>query len=613
MPKASPSILRRLVSAVCPPSSAIRRLSSALWLLPLAWLWFVLIGNLCVEWTYNPQYGYGWAVPFLCLFLLVRNLKRSQVSGFSSQVSSLIPCFSGPVKSEATAPASPPSSAIRHPSSVICRLTSDLRPLTSVFLAFLAFFYLPTRLVQIANPDWRLVSWALALETIGITYCLLSGLRSQVSSLAFPVSGLKFQVSSLRFPLLFFLVSVPWPTLIEYPLIQTLTRMDVSATCDLVGWFGIPAVPHGNVIEVATGMVGIDEACSGIRSFQASLMISLFLGEYYSLVRLRRVLCVLAGFALALLLNLARLSVLAWVAASQGVPAIAKWHDPTGVIILLSCFFALWGIGLWLAPKKQKPEVTSPPSSSLPSDLSQLPTAHCQLTTAPSLRSQVFSLLTSDLRPLTSDLWSAFALAAWLLLVETGVEGWYRIHEARLPVATEWRVAWPTSNATFKELELAQITRQLLRYSDARYASWQDDGLGWQVIFLHWKPGAIAQRMAGEHTPQTCLGASGHKFIGGQDIQYLTVGDMKMPFRFYQLTDTPLPVFEAYCLWDDRTSIRTFEATSLTYAWRISPVLAGQRNPGQRAIEIAVTGADSPGAAQVAVQKLLGKIIVPPR
>ena len=72
------------------------------------------------------------------------------------------------------------------------------------------------------------------------------------------------------------------------------------------------------LLERGERVVGIDEACSGIRSFQASLMISLFLGEYYSLVRLRRVLCVLAGFALALLLNLARLSVLAWVAASQG-------------------------------------------------------------------------------------------------------------------------------------------------------------------------------------------------------------------------------------------------------------------------------------------------------
>ena len=31
--------------------------------LPLAWLWWVLIDDLRVEWTINPQYSYGWAVP----------------------------------------------------------------------------------------------------------------------------------------------------------------------------------------------------------------------------------------------------------------------------------------------------------------------------------------------------------------------------------------------------------------------------------------------------------------------------------------------------------------------------------------------------------------------
>ena len=129
------------------------------------------------------------------------------------------------------------------------------------------------------------------------------------------------------------------------PLIQGLTRVDTNITAELLGWLGIPAMPHGNVIEVATGMVGIDEACSGIRSFQATLMISLFLGEFYSLGALRRVLCVFAGFALSFLFNLARMSLLVWVAARKGVEAIASWHDPAGVTILVACFFSLWGMG----------------------------------------------------------------------------------------------------------------------------------------------------------------------------------------------------------------------------------------------------------------------------
>src|ERR1035437_9201522 len=38
------------------------------------------------------------------------------------------------------------------------------------------------------------------------------------------------------------------------------------------------------------------------------------------------------------------MSVLVWVAAHHGITAIAKWHDPTGITILLACFA---GCGVW--------------------------------------------------------------------------------------------------------------------------------------------------------------------------------------------------------------------------------------------------------------------------
>ena len=38
----------------------------------LAWLWFTLINHLRVAWSVNPQYAYGWAVPFLCGYLIWR-------------------------------------------------------------------------------------------------------------------------------------------------------------------------------------------------------------------------------------------------------------------------------------------------------------------------------------------------------------------------------------------------------------------------------------------------------------------------------------------------------------------------------------------------------------
>ena len=69
---------------------------------------------------------------------------------------------------------------------------------------------------------------------------------------------------------------------------------------------GFAAVRHGNLIEVATGVVGVEEACSGVRGLQTSLMVSLVLGELGRLSVARRFILVFAGAFIALLLNLMR-------------------------------------------------------------------------------------------------------------------------------------------------------------------------------------------------------------------------------------------------------------------------------------------------------------------
>ena len=124
---------------------------------------------------------------------------------------------------------------------------------------------------------------------------------------------------------------------------------------EVLGWFGIPAIQHGNLIEVVTGTVGIDEACSGIRSLQSTLMVSLFLGEFYRMSGWRRWGLLPVGFILAMALNVCRMSFLTIVAAKKGVAAIAQYHDPAGVTIALACTVGLWGLAL-LFSKKLKSE-----------------------------------------------------------------------------------------------------------------------------------------------------------------------------------------------------------------------------------------------------------------
>jgi exosortase/archaeosortase family protein len=572
-------------------------LTSALWLLPVAWLWLILINDLRVEWTVNPQYSYGWAVPFLCAFLVWQRIQRTD---------------GGCQKAE-----------VRAPTRRKCQLSAFSFQLLFVFLALL---YTPTRLIEVANPGWRLMSWALAIEVVGLTLIFirlalgasppkseaggrtaddgqqLSALCPLPSALCPPRSAFqRFSVSDFVFPICFFLVAVPWPSGIEGTLIQGLTRIDTGLTTELLGWIGIPAMPHGNVIEVATGVVGIDEACSGIRSFQATLMISLFLGELYSLGRLRRVVCVFAGFALSFIFNLARMSLLVWVAARKGVAAIASWHDPAGVTILVACFFCLWGLGVLLESKRQKAESGNlkPEGGSA---YSQATGRQGQATEGGEADGN-FSISAFQLSAFST------ALVAWILLTEFSVEAWYRWHEARVPVATQWTVTWPTNDASFKELPLAGRTRQILRYDEGRSATWDEGGLKWQAVFLRWKPGRTAIHLAQNHTPEICMTGAGYTLSAISPQEWFEVNGLRMPFLAYQVTDAPQPFFVFYCLWDDRASAQGFETMSLTYGNRLAPVLAGLRNPGQRSIEIAVSGPDNAAEAEAAVRTELEKLV----
>ncbi len=121
-------------------------------------------------------------------------------------------------------------------------------------------------------------------------------------------------------------------------------RIDALINVEILTAIGVPAVQLGNVIEVGSGFVGIDEACTGIRSLQATFMVSLFLGEFYGFPFLRRVILVIAGAALAFFCNLVRTFLLVYVGAERGIEAIHSWHDPAGYTILMVCLLGLWGL-----------------------------------------------------------------------------------------------------------------------------------------------------------------------------------------------------------------------------------------------------------------------------
>ncbi len=495
----------------------------------LAAPWATLINQLRVDWEVNPQYGYGWAVPFLTVFLILRNL----IPELHSQ---------------------PP------PGFPIGKLRAGIWCLALLFAQF--------HLIEAANPDWRLVTWLTALDVVALTLGLIY--------LRWGMPGLR----RLAFPTIYFLVAVPWPGIIETPVIQGLTRSDASDTVELLSWLGIPSQAHGNVIEVTTGEVGIDEACSGIRSFQATLMISLFLGALYHLSWPRRIGLVLGGFALSYSFNLVRMSILVWVAAQQGTAAISKWHDPAGFLVLIACFFALWALSLMLEKRKDV-----------------VPTQTPAFMSAAPLRPR------SDLRPFL------LALLVWLAFAGIFVEGWYRWHGQALPPATLWSVAWPEDNPTFKYVAIPERSRQILRFNEGSCATWKTSKIVWQAVFLRWEPGRTSLHLAQNHTPQVCLSGAGNSLRTISECEWLDAGDLQLPFMICSIENAIKPTFVYYCLWDDRASQQSAATVHLTYGNRLAPVLAGLRNPGQRSLEILLSGNLNETSARLALQNELKKII----
>lgn len=488
-------------------------------------LWLEVVTRLHFEWSVNPQYGYGWAVPFLAAYVFFLRMQR------------------------APAPARP---------------ATHLPPNALIISA--AFLLIPVRLVQEANPDWRLLSWIMALTAISISFggiYLARGMRS---------------VRHFAFPLLFFLVAVPWPTQFEQAVIQGLMRAVATINVEVLNAIGISAVQMGNVIEVGSGLVGIDEGCTGVRSLQATFMVSLFLGEFYDFSMLRRIFLVIAGALLAFFCNLVRTFLLVYLGAARGSEAIQRWHDPAGLTILMACLFGLWGISMLTSPVSQRRPLAAQGKTRAPFHLS---------------RALLISMLTL------------------VCTAEAGTQFWYRLHEAGVAKAQPWSVAWPTQARNWQPVPVAAQAQELLRYNEGGGGVWTgEDGRQWTMYFFKWLPGRTAGLFIKNHRPDICLPASGMKLRGGVQNKLIAMNGVMLPIRSYVFEDGANLLHVYYCYWDGSPpESAPQDRENWTAGGRMEAVRRGKRDVGTQRLEIVASGYTNEMEAEQALREQLSFII----
>jgi exosortase/archaeosortase family protein len=371
----------------------------------------------------------------------------------------------------------------------------------------------------------------------------------------------------------------------------------VSAAVEVLGWLGIPVLQHGNVMEVAGGEVGVDEACSGIRSFQATLMIALFLGEVHRLSRLRRTAAVLAGFLYSFLFNLVRTTLLTAVAARKGITAVAAWHDPAGVTILVGCFLMLWLTTVWLGRQRKDPKGGGGNANDIVEPTTLRP--------APGPGVRAFPVR-----------WAAIALVAWLIMVEVGTQTWFRLHETNTLPQKSWSVSIsdPDSGLTREDVP-ASISRQF-RADEGLEAHGRDSAADyWQLFYFRWFPSRslherVAVQLAKTHGPEVCLPAMGMTMDSDLGIITVPVGGRTFAFHQYTFLAAGQKIHVFYAIYEDQTGSAALASRRQDTRSRVAAALAGSRNHGQQYLELAVNGPADPEAARVELGNELARIIV---
>ncbi len=262
----------------------------------LAWVW--TWWHLSIEWRAHPHYEYGWGVPVLFAVLVWQRW----------------------------------GGCMERTPRFAC-----------VFTIVGMLGWMMGEAIRQHDPIWRIAG---GLMTAGCTLLSAGWLLN---------AGGWALLRRQGFALVFAWMAVPWPMSIELVLTQRLLHLITSVSVFCATVVGFPVLQHGNTIEVSRGIVGVDEACSGIQSLQAALMATLFLTGYLRLGLARGIVLGIGSFVAAMLGNLARVLALVSLMSRGGPAAVAHWHDPIGTTATLAIFAGIYGLAVLLRRTEGEP------------------------------------------------------------------------------------------------------------------------------------------------------------------------------------------------------------------------------------------------------------------
>lgn len=503
-----------------PQTSSFARLSLNQVLTWCAFLfpWVMLTAYLHIFWSYSPQYEYGWLVLPLAarLFYLRWN-------------------------SLAELPASP-----KHGSLFIA--------------AACALLIAPMWLIRQTTTHWGIPGYGLTALVTAYTLAMLAAL-----------GGWKL-ARQMLIAVIFIFCAVKLPLTPEQAIIQTLSRFVTHAAVEILYLIGIPAAASGNLVILSNGVIGINEACSGINSLQSLFMVALFFGEERRMLITRRLFMIGLGVFLSLSFNTLRIFILSMVCLYNGTTDFEMWHDRAGWSILVISLIIMMAVARHIGDPPS--ELKGPP--------------RC-------------------LKPFPSFLSGGFAI--WFLLVAAGAETWFAMHDNQIANRRHIAIRWPQEKPNFTPVEIPDRVRDITLCSNGRSGRWQEtDNTDWNLSLLEFGGGPKGtSQWAPMHTPDICYPAAGMRLVRDLPPETLDVTGGKLIFRAWEFKRQTQSVYVFYSLNNESNLDVTAPFVQDMFGW--DRVVQGQRNLGQQTVEFALSGYNSYQDALYALKIRLPKTV----
>lgn len=292
-------------------------------------------------------------------------------------------------------------------------------------------------------------------------------------------------------------------------------------------FLGVPARQMGNIIELATTSVGVEEACSGIRSLLSCLYAGFFFAAWQVRHPVARATLVLLAPLLAIAMNFIR-SLALTLLANGGVEITGFWHDATGYAVLGATALILASLAMALSPRELlEPAATTPGST---------PTASSRwfaLSGAGiALLAAVFAFYG---RPGPSGVTSAIDVAS---LLPREAEGW-RVESAK---------------DLYRFASVLQTTQLTERYY---LKNIHGQPVLLDVYIAHWPAGQAPVSAVAQHTPDACWPGAGWQPEANPQPQIsLSLAGAKLPTaeqRLFRSASAPPQYVWFWHIYDGRT------------------------------------------------------------